>query len=49
MIYLFIYFSTVSYDADDNNLFTTGSDIQVINQMLLSEFRTVNNWFTKTL
>ena len=31
--------------ADDNNLFTTGTDIQLINQILLSTFRTLNNWF----
>ena len=42
---LFICFSTLSNYADDNNLFTTGTDIQLINQMLLSDFRTVNNWF----
>ena len=46
MIYFFfICFSTLSNYADDNNLFTTGTDIQLINQMLLSDFRTVNNWF----
>ena len=44
-LFLFIYFSTLSNYADDNNLFTTGTDIQLINQMLLSHFRTVNNWF----
>ena len=42
---LFICFSTLSNYADDNNLFATGTDIQLINQMLLSNFRAVNNWF----
>ena len=27
------------------NLFPTGTDIQLIHQMLLTDFRTVNNWF----
>ena len=35
----------LNYYADDNNLFTTGTDIQLMSQMLLSDFRTVNNWF----
>ena len=42
---LYFCFSTLSNYADDNNLFTTGTDIQLINQMLLSDFRAVNNWF----
>ena len=44
-LFLFICFSTLSNYADDNNLFPTGTDIQLINQMLLSNFRPVNNWF----
>ena len=44
-LFLFICFSTLSNYAGDNNLFATGTDIQLINQMLLSDFRTVNNWF----
>ena len=44
-LFLFICFSTLSNYADDNNLFATGTDIQLINQMLLSNFRAVNNWF----
>ena len=44
-LFLFICFSTLSNYADDNNLFTTGTDVQLINQMLLSDFRVVNNWF----
>ena len=44
-LFLFICFSTLSNYADDDNLFTTGTDIQLINQMLLSDFRTVNIWF----
>ena len=48
-LFLFICFSTLSNYADDNNLFTTGTDIQLINQMILSDFRTVNNWFIKIL
>ena len=43
-LFLFICFSTLSNYADDNNLFTTGTDIQLINQMLLSDVRAVNNW-----
>ena len=43
--FLFICFSTLSNYADDANLFTTETDIQLINQMLLSDFRTVSNWF----
>ena len=36
----------ISNYADDNDLFTTGTDdIQPMSQMLLSDFRTVNNWF----
>ena len=48
-LFLFICFSTLGNYADDNNLFTTGNDTQLINQMLLSNFRTVNNWFYKDL
>ena len=44
-LFLFICFSTLSNYADDNNLFATGIDIQLINQMLLSDLKTVNNWF----
>ena len=44
-LFLFICFSTLSNYADDNNLFATRTDTQLINQMLLSDFRTVNNWF----
>ena len=46
-IFFFIRFSTLSNYADDNNLFTTGTDIQLISQILLSDFRTVNIWFYK--
>ena len=46
-LFLFICFSTLSNYADDNNLFATGTDIQLINQMFLSDFRAVNNWFYK--
>ena len=42
--FLNLCFSTLSNYADDNNLFTTGTDIQLINQVLLSDFRTVNKW-----
>ena len=42
-LFLFICFSTLSNYTDDNNLFTTGTDTQLINQMFLSDFRTVNN------
>ena len=48
-LFLFICFSTLSNYADDNNLFATGTDIQLINQMLLSDFRTVITGFIKTL
>ena len=44
-LFLFNCFGTLSNYADDNNLFATGTDIQLINQMLLSDFRAVNNWF----
>ena len=44
-LFLFICFSALGNYADDNNLFATGTDIQLINQMLLSDFRAVNNWF----
>ena len=43
-LFLFICFSTLSNYVDDNNLLTTGTDIQLINEMLLSDFRTVNKW-----
>ena len=46
-LFLFICFNTLNNYADDNNLFPTGTDIQLINQMLLSNFRAVNNWFYK--
>ena len=48
-IFLFICFSTLNNYADDNNLFATGTNIQLINQMLLSDFRRVNNWFYENL
>ena len=38
-LFLFICFSTLSNYADDNNLFATGTDTQLINQMLLSDFK----------
>ena len=41
--FLFICFSTLGNYADDNNSFTTGTDIQLINQMFLCDCRTVNN------
>ena len=44
-LFLFICFSTFSNYADDNNLFATRTDIQLINQILSSDFRAVNNWF----
>ena len=44
-LFLFICFSTLSNYTDDNNVCTTGTDIQLINQILLSKFRTVNIWF----
>ena len=44
-IFLFVCFSTLSNHADDKNLFATGTDIQLINQMLLSDLMTVNKWF----
>ena len=44
-LFLFICFSTLSNYTDDNNLCTTGTDIQLINQILLSKFRTVNICF----
>ena len=42
-LFFFIYFKTLSSYADDNNLFSTEAHIQLINQMLLSNFRTANN------
>ena len=44
-LFLFLCFSSLSNNADDNNLFTTGTDIQLINQIPLSDFGTVNNGF----
>ena len=44
-LFLFICFSTLTNYADDKNLFATGTDFQLINQMLLNDFRAVNNWF----
>ena len=45
-LFLFICCITLSKYADDNNLLTTRTDIQLLNQMLLFYFRTtVNNWF----
>ena len=48
-LFLFICFSTLRNYADDNNLFTTGTDIQLINQILLSDFKTLSNWFYENL
>ena len=48
-IFLFICVSFLNNYADDNNLSTTKTNIRLMNQMLLSDFRTVNNWFMKTL
>ena len=36
-LFLFICFSTLSNFTDENSLFPTGTDIQLINQMLLSD------------
>ena len=50
MIYFFFFIcfiALINY-ADDNDLFTTRTDVQLINQMLLSDFRTVNQWFYET-
>ena len=44
-IFLFICFSTLSNYADDNHLFTAETDIQLIKEIILSDFRTLNNWF----
>ena len=46
-LFLFLCFRTLSNYVDDNNLSTTcnSTDIQLVNQILLSDFRTVNNWF----
>ena len=46
-LFLFIWFSSLSNYAHDNNLFATGTDIQLINQMLLSDFRALNIGFMK--
>ena len=48
-LFLFTCVSVLNNYADDNNLSTTKTNIQLMNQMLLSDFRTVNNWFMKTL
>ena len=42
-LFLFICVGNLNNCADDNNLFATGTDIQLINQMLLSDFSAVNN------
>ena len=50
MIYFFfICFSALSNYPDDNHLFATGTDIQLIKQMFLSDFMTVITGFIKTL
>ena len=43
-LFLFFCLSALSNSADVNNLFTTGTHIQLINEME-KDFRTVNNWF----
>ena len=48
-LFLFICFSNLNNYAVDNNLFARKTDIQVINQMLLSNVRAVNNWFYENL
>ena len=46
-LFPFICFSTWSNYADDNNLLPTGTDIQLINEILLSDFRTIKLVFWK--
>ena len=46
---LLIYFSTLSNYADNSNLFTPETDIQLIKKMLSSDFRTVSNWFYENI
>ena len=48
-LFLFTCFSTLLNYADDNNLLTTGTDIQLINQILLSDFRTLIDWFYENI
>ena len=48
-LFLYTCFSTLSNYTDDNNLFTTGTDIQIIKQMLLSDVRAVDNLFYKNV
>ena len=48
-LFFFICFSNLSNYADDNNLFAAGTDIQLINQMFLSDVRAVDNWFYEVL
>ena len=43
-LFLFICFSTLSNFTDKNSFFATGTDIQLINQMLLSDWIGLNNW-----
>ena len=43
-IFFFICLSNLSNYANDNHLVTTRTDIQLIKQMFLSNFRTLNNW-----
>ena len=48
-LFFFICFSALSNYPDDNHLFATGTDIQLIKQMFLSDFMTVITGFIKTL
>ena len=43
--FFFICFSPLSNYGDDNNSFATGTDTQLMNQMLLCDFRAVDDWF----
>ena len=46
-LFLLICFSTLSNYADDINLFITGTDIQLISQLLFFNFKTVNDWLNE--
>ena len=43
--FFFICFSPLRKYGDDNNSFATGTDTQLMNQMLLCDFRAVDDWF----
>ena len=54
LFYLIFSKTLYSYDhflsncADDNSLYNTGIDLELVNSVLVNDFRTVTEWFYDT-